>query len=145
MGFGREMIQVRSPRTQGIIGKAAGSTVSLPAVDVTLTTPVVSLLFSALDNVPLQESKRILITALARDKQTGTTYSEDGTKLTSLGTPPLLLEPVQAKLHFKGNAPKAIHPLDPNGVPMKTMVKPAADGSFQIDGTYRAYYYEVVR
>ena len=143
--YGRELIQVRSPKTQGIIGKAAGSTVSLPAVDVTLTTPFVSLLFSALDNVPLQESKRILITALARDKQTGTTYSEDGTKLTSLGTPPLLLEPVQAKLHFKGNAPKAIHPLDPNGVPMKTMVKPAADGSFQIDGTYRAYYYEVVR
>jgi hypothetical protein len=143
--YSREQILIRTPRTQGIIGKAAGAMVSLPAVDVTLTTPFVSLLFSALDNLPLQESKRILITALARDKQTGATYSEDGAKLTSVGTPPLLLEPVQAKLHFKGKAPVTVRPLDAYGVPRKEALWPAADGSFQIDGTHRAYYYEVIR
>lgn len=143
--YGRERILIQAARTQGIIGKACGETVSLPAVDVTLTTPFVSLLFTSLDNLPLSESRRLLITALARDKQTGTTYSDDGTKLTSVGTPPLLLEPVQAKLRWHGTPPKSVRPLDPYGVPLKSKLSVDGDGSFQIDGTHRSYYYEVQR
>ena len=102
--------------------------------------------FTPFDNLPLAESKHILITALARDKQTGARYNPDGTRLESAGTAPLLLEPVQATLTFTGAKPTSVTPCDPNGVPMSGKTVPiAADGSFTIDGTYRAYYYEVKR
>ena len=72
-------------------------------------------------------------------------YSDDGTKLLATGTAPLLLEPVQASIKLTGPPPRSIRPLDHYGMPKKEPVPVAADGTFQIDGRYRAYYYEVLR
>jgi hypothetical protein len=143
--YGQERILVKSPKTQAVIGKVAGATIKLPGVSAEFVTPFVSVIFTPLDDLPLAESKRILITALARDKQSGATYSEDGTKLLSMGTAPLMLEPVQAKLHFTGGKPKSVKSLDPNGMARPTSLLIEADGSFRIDGTHQAYYYEVRR
>ena len=141
--YGRELILVETARTQGVIGKAGS--VQLPAADIKVATPFVSLLFTPLDDLPLAQSKRILITALARDKQTGAKYSDDGTKLLATGTAPLLLEPVQATIKLTGAKALTIRPLDHYGMPKKEPVPVAADGTFQLDGRYRAYYYEVRR
>ena len=72
--------------------------IDLPGVTVQVRTPFVSLIFTPLDNQTLRESVRILVTAMARDKQTGTVYSPDGSRLVKAGQPPLLLEPVQATI-----------------------------------------------
>ncbi len=141
--FGRERILVETARTQGVIGKAGS--VKLSASDIKVATPFVSLLFTPLDDQPLAQSKHILITALARDKQTGAKYSDDGTKLLAVGTAPLLLEPVQASIKLTGAKPSSVRPLDHYGVPKKETVPVEEDGTFQIDGRYRAYYYEVRR
>ena len=138
-----EHILVRSERTQGVIGEVGG--VTLPAVTIEVRTPYVSLLFTPLDDLPLAASKHILITALARDKQTGAKYSDDGTKLLAVGTAPLLLEPVQATIKLAGAPPVSIRPLDHYGVPKQDTVPLEKDGTFKIDGRYRAYYYEVKR
>ena len=144
--YGRERIEALGPRTQALIGRAQGTRVELPGVHLdAIQTPFVSLLFTPLDNEPLAVSRRVLITALARDKQTGSTYSEDGARLIAVGTPPLLLEPVQARLQFQGAKPRRVRALDPYGVPKGADLPLAADGSFTIDGTHRAYYYEVIR
>jgi hypothetical protein len=143
--YGREVITIATPKTQGIIGRATGRTISLPGVTATVSTPFVSLLFTPLDDLPLVESKRILITALAQDRQTGARYSPDGKTLEAVGTAPLLLEPVQGVLKLAGAKPAAVTPCDYYGVPMKRSVPIGADGSFTIDGTHRAYYYEVRR
>ena len=144
--YGRETITVQSLKTQAVIGKTAGQTFALPGVAVRFLTPFVSTIFTPLDDLPLAQSRHILITALARDKQTGTRYSADGTRLESTGTAPLLLEPVQATLRFTGAKPVSVTPCDHYGVPMPGKSVPiAADGSITIDGTYRAYYYEVKR
>jgi hypothetical protein len=105
----------------------------------------VSIVFTPLDDLPLAQSKHILITALAQDKQTGTRYNVDGTMLEATGTAPLLLEPVQATLEFAGAKPAQVNTLDHYGVPTGRNVPIAADGSITIDGTYRTYYYEVKR
>jgi hypothetical protein len=141
--YGRERFLVQSEKTQGIVGKPGG-TVKLPAVDLDIKTPFVSLIFTPLDDQPLALSKHILITALGRDKQTGAKYSDDGTKLLSVGTAPLLLEPVQASIKIAGSAPVKVRPLDHYGVPMKSTVD-VKDGVISIDGRSRAYYYEVRR
>jgi len=53
---------------------------------------------------------------------------------------------VQATLRLAGAKPASIAPCDHYGVPLAHKSVPiAADGSFTIDGTYRAYYYEVKR
>ena len=143
--YGRQRILVTAPKTQAIIGRAAGETITLPGVTVEIRTPFVSLIFTPLDNQPLAQSRHILITALAQDQQTGTEYSADGKKLLINGGPPLLLEPVQATLKFAGDAPKQVRALDLYGVPTAKTAAVKADGSFVIDGTFRAYYYEVKR
>ena len=82
---------------------------------------------------------------MARDKQTGSQYNEDWSRLIQVGGPPLLMEPVQATLRLKGGPPQLVRPLDVYGVPKRQPIEVDSNGSFTIDGTYRAYYYEVKR
>ncbi len=141
---GSQLILVNSGKTKAAIGKLRG-TIGLGETEMKVQPVFASILFTPLDDAPLAQSKHILITALARDKQTGAKYSDDGTKLLATGTAPLLLEPVQASIKLAGPPPVSIRPLDHYGVPKKETVPVAADGTFQIDGRYRAYYYEVRR
>ncbi len=143
--YGNKVVTVRSEKTQGVIGFAGGSVFDLPAVTVEVgPTPFVSLLFTPLDNRPLIESAHILITAMARDKQYGTVYNEDGTKLIETGGPPLLLEPVQATLVFKGAAIASAKVVDVHGVPVDPQIERTGN-TFMIDGRYASYYFEVKR
>lgn len=142
--YGRQVVTVRTPKTQAIIGRAGGASFDLPGVRVAVKTPFVSLIFTPLDNVDLAASRHILITAMARDKQTGSRYSADGTELQVIGGPPLLMEPVQAAIRLKGVPPERITALDVYGVPTSREVG-VKNGVFVIDGRYRTYYYEVKR
>lgn len=143
--YGRQRLLVQSPKTQAVIGRTDGDSITLPSVELTVKTPFVSLIFTPLDNKPLAESKQILITAMARDKQTGTEYNADGTELVAIGGPPLLMEPVQAEIKIAGAPAKDIRVLDVYGVPTGESVPSKAGGKFTIDGRYRTYYYEVIR
>lgn len=144
--YGREIILVRTPKTQAVIGKTGNGTIELPGVTASFQTPFVSFICTPLDDQPLAASKRILITALAQDKQAGTRYNADGTLLEAVGTAPLLLEPVQAKLKFAGPKPQTVIPCDHYGTPRPDQaLKLDADGGFTIDGRARAYYYVVQR
>lgn len=143
--YGNQRILVQSPKTQGLIGRAAGYDIKLPDATIMTTTEFVSLLFTPLDDRPLSQSKHLLITAMAQDKQTGATYSPDGTKLTAAGTAPLLLEPVQARISLAGPPIQRVRVLNHYGYPGNADLKLATPTSFQIDGTSRAYYYEVIR
>ncbi len=144
--YGSRVVVLSAEKSQAVVGFAGGMEFDLPGVAVTISpeTPFVSLLFTALDDMPLIESGHILITALARDKQTGTVYSDDGTELLEIGAPPLLLEPVQAELRVKGGDIESVRVVDIYGVPTDEAV-PHEDNTFHIDGRYSAFYYEVLR
>jgi len=143
--YGRQVITVHTPKTQAVIGRAQGQTFQLPGVSAEFKTPFVSVIFTPLDDLALAQSRHILITALAQDKQSGARYNADGTNLESTGTAPLLLEPVQATLKFAGAKPTQVRALDHYGAPTGRTVPVNPDGSIVIDGTYRTYYYDVVR
>lgn len=144
--YGRQVVTVQTQKTQAVIGRTGAGLFKLPGVTVQFVTPFVSMIFTPLDDLPLARSGRILITALARDKQAGSRYSGDGTRLEATGTAPLLLEPVQATIRLAGTRPLRVTPCDHYGVPMAGKSVPVdADGTFAINGTYRAYYYAVSR
>lgn len=138
------VVTVSAPKTQGVIGFAGGQTVELPDFRVAVTTPFVSLLLTSLDGLALAESRRILVTALARERQTGARYSADGKTLEYLGGPPLLLEPVQARITAKDGGRLLLSALDVNGD--KTGEGTVGDrGEVGISGIYGAYLYLLER
>jgi len=143
--YGDRIVQVRAPKTQAVVGFAGDRTIELPGVTADIKTPFVSLIFTPLDNADLKDSRHILITAMARDKQTGSEFNDDWSRLITRGGPPLLMEPVQAVIRLNGGRPQQVRPLDLYGVPQEKNLEVQADGSFQIDGTSRTYYYEVRR
>ncbi len=143
--YGDKVVLVHSEKTQGIIGFAGGGSYDLPGVFVQVgQTPFISLLFTPLDNLPLIDSEHILITAMARDKQYGTVYNQDGTQLIETGGPPLFLEPVKATLTFKGAPLASVKVVDVYGVPTDNQVE-CTGNTFTIDGRYATYYYQVKR
>ncbi|MEX0886541.1 MAG: beta-galactosidase [Phycisphaeraceae bacterium] len=145
----QRVVTVASPRTQAVIGFAGqmADAPRLPAVTVDVDTPFVSLIFTALDGQPIATSQSVLITAMARDRQTGTVFAPDGDAaltLERIGGPPLLMEPVEATIRFRGQPVNAVRVLDIYGVPTGEQV-PLEDGAFRIDGRYATYYYHVTR
>ena len=109
-----------------------------------MTTPFVSLLFTSLDGRPLSTSSSILITAMARDKQTGAIYNAEQTKLVALGGPPLLMEPVEAKLTFGGEPIIGVNVLDEHGIPVGS-VDDVDGNTVVIDGRWKTAWYQVLR
>lgn len=143
--YDKQVVLVHSEKTQGVIGFAGGGVYDLPGVTVTdIKTPFISLLFTPLDNLPLISSEHILITAMAQDKQLGTVYNAAGTELIETGGPPLLLEPVQATITFKGGPVSSVKVVDLYGVPADQEIE-RTDNTFKISGRYATYYYEVKR
>ncbi len=142
--YGRRIVTLATPKTQAVIGFAGGTSHDLPGARVDVRTEFVSLIFTPLDDLPLVDSKRILITAMARDRQAGTEYDAGGTRLLKAGGPPLFMEPVDATVKLKGSPPAEVHPTDIYGVPAEAKL-PIEDGAFAIDGRWRCYYYEVRR
>jgi hypothetical protein len=142
--YGNQVVEARSDRTQGVIGFAGGQSYDLPGLTVSVDTGFVSLLFTSLDGLPILNSTHILVTALARDKQVGARYSEDGKTLISVGSDPLMLEPVKATITMKGGALSGVRAVDVYGVPTKKAV-PLSGNTFTIDGRYQSFYYEIKR
>lgn len=138
------VVTVASPRTQAVIGFAGGRRYALPAATIEVETAFVSLILTALDERPLVDSSHILITALARDRQTGARYSPDGSRLEALGGPPLLLEPVKARISLAGAAIASARVVDIHGVPTGTEVQRSGN-TLVLDGRYATYYYAVRR
>jgi len=143
--YGRQRVTLRGPKTQAVVGRPAGDVIDLPGVSAAIKTPFVSLIFTPLDDAPLDKSQHILITAMARDRQTNTEYSPDGKQLLAIGGPPLLMEPVEATIRLKGATPQTVTALDLYGVPTSMQLPVEKDGSFALGGEYKTYYYEVKR
>ncbi|NRA37807.1 MAG: hypothetical protein HRU15_06685, partial [Planctomycetes bacterium] len=117
----------------------------LPGAKVQVETPFISLWLTPLDNEVLGKSKRILVTAMARDKQKGAEFNADWSQMSKRGVPPLMMEPVQAKITLVGGRPKSVRACDIYGVPKGKPLAVAADGTFAIDGTAASYYYYIER
>ncbi len=127
-----------------MIGFAQDESIKLGDWQIRCDNPFAVILITDLSKQgDLTTADAILITAVARARNTGMTYDyqDDTTFLTDQGHMPLLLEPVKATISFQGEKKFDIFVLDHDGVKTAQSV-PVEDSVFQIDGEkFKTMYY----
>jgi hypothetical protein len=142
---GRGFFTVNTAGTKAVVGFAAGKEQTLGDVKIRVETPFASLFLTSLErDTDLAKCKRALISALARQSNTGFTYFAPDNRVLNNGGPPILVEPVKATISIAGRAVEAVNILDHDGR-LTGRALAVSDGRFTLDGANdKAIYYEVV-
>jgi hypothetical protein len=102
---------------------------------------------TALDDRPIPQSGRLLITAAARAENSGMVYGPGKTKALDAGRAPLLVEPVRGKVQLAVEQPLTaveVYPLDSVGRRQGLLVAGKDDGTVTIPLVANSLWYEVV-
>ncbi len=136
---------VDTPGTKAVVGFAGGKTAKLGNVTIVVASPYVSIFLTALARTEtLATARSALLTAVARNCNTGFKYFAPDSKVIENGKAPILLEPVQATFTVSGRKVAAVNVLDHNGCRTGRSL-PVSNGRFAINGAQdKALYYEVV-
>jgi hypothetical protein len=108
-------------------------------------------LATALDDVPLAASKRILVSALGNAVNTNMSLSPSGNRLASAGSAPTLVEPILGKVGLNrltgGLQNVKVYALGASGDRKSEIpVQRSADGlTFQMTAAAATLHYEIVR
>lgn len=135
---------VNTPGTKGVVGFAEGRTVKLGDVTIKVDSPYVSIFLTAMEpDRTLSDTRRALLTVVARSSNTDFQYFKVDNSVLENGRAPILLEPVHATIELKRPPIGVIHVLDHDG--RRTGRELNTDGGrFTIDGTKdKAIYYEI--
>lgn len=143
---GKGYFRVATPGTVGVVGFAQNIPVVGSGVQIRLASAYASVFVTALEkNATLANCRRALITAVAKECNSGFTYYQPTGSIMDNGKGPIMVEGVSATFTF--DRPIAqVNVLDQDGrlQPGRTMPV-SADGDFSVDGgADRTIYYEVV-
>ncbi|MBI5387915.1 MAG: beta-galactosidase [Verrucomicrobia bacterium] len=120
--------------TKAVVGFAQGQPCRLGEVTITPQSRFAAIYVSA----PEQEgkvatSRRLLVTALARARNTGMKFSVSGDELLDKGKGPVVMEPVKATIALAGRRVTEVRLLDHDGRRTEKTV-PVTNGQFILDG-----------
>ena len=94
-------------------------------------------------DIGIAKAKSVLITTVARARNTNMKYDESNKQLINEGEAPLLLEPVITDMIMKDVKGRKVYVLDHSGNRTHQLV-PGKNGHFILDGTkYKTIYYEL--
>ena len=138
-------VTINTDGTKGLVGFGAGLPHRLGNVMLTTETPFAVILVSSLSQEKtIDEADRLLVTTIARARNSGQRYSEDGAELLAVGQAPVLMEPVVAAFTLARKEPATVHVLDHAGRRTGVSFPYAGDRPLQLDGrTHQAIYYEI--
>ena len=139
--WGQGIFKIDTDKTQASIGFLKGVKMELQDVTFVSETNFCSLALSSLDDRPISESSKLLLTAGARIENKGQVYNKSKTQLKVFGKPLILWEGINSKVTLK-REPKAVYALDINGKRLKK-IKLYGD-SFRILPQDQAFFYEIV-
>jgi len=100
---------IDTPRTKAVYGfLGQAGTIQLTGLEFEVVTDFATIALSSLTDDPLEQSASILLTAVGRCDNTDAAYNAGHTLLDPVSTqpfghPPVLIEPIQAKIHLKTN------------------------------------------
>ncbi|MFP4382048.1 MAG: hypothetical protein ACLFUS_16220 [Candidatus Sumerlaeia bacterium] len=143
--------EVNTPRSQGFTGFGMGNTRKLENVEATIDNVYALVMVSSLEEKPIAESRRLLITTVGNSINTGMKYGENMQTIEAIGEEPVLVEPIHGKIvlhNLKGDLSNAkVHILNASGMRMDE-AEYALDGnrmSIPLKAEYQSMHYEIVR
>ena len=93
-------VEIDSAGTQAVVGFAAGRTIKLRDVSITPASRFAAIYVTALSRNGTVAGDRLLVTAMARARNSGQEFDGDE-RMPSVGSAPVRLEPVSATLEFR--------------------------------------------
>ena len=148
---------IDTPRTQGIVGFPETTPIAMRDITITAASPFGSMVVTSLDGLPLSRSRRMLLTAVGRCRNTNfalTPAPGAGERYqlnqTNAGNAPILIEPLRLTLAFRHeheNQNLTVFALDGAGNRIVALPVASANGRaiVTIMGNPATIYYEVVR
>jgi hypothetical protein len=126
LDYGRGCFTIRTPRTQAAVGYLGRtSPLDLGDVRVACETEFAAIIATSLDDQPIGQSHRILLTAVGRVENTGQAYWPPEPKqlernraswmVSATGKPPVIVEPIRATVRVRMPATAIVYRLDPAG------------------------------
>lgn len=133
-----------TPGTKAVVGFAQGRKCELGAVTIEPESRFGAVYVTAREpDRTIETSRQLLVVAVARARNTGMKFSPDGAMMLFAGRPPIVMEPVKARITLgKKGSPRVI-PLDQGGR-LTDRTIPVEDGAVTIDtGRDKTPYYMI--
>lgn len=131
-GQKRGVIKVVTPRSQSLIGFVKDSGETVPHLSAALSNEFCSITLSSLDDLPIAQSRKLLLVATTGTGQnTGQQFAEDGKTMVEWGQGPLLIEPVTGAIALRGlrhTGSITATPLTPEGRPQSAKISARRSG-----------------
>jgi hypothetical protein len=146
---GRGQLLVKTPYTQGISGWFQDSPESLGSVEIRTPNPFAVIVASSVTSEPIAETRRLLVTAIARVLPTGYRWADGSRReVADPGSPPFLQEPVTARVVWHRAGRIKAYALNNSGERVgEVRLEPLGgdDGvALEIDGRTAAFHWELV-
>ncbi len=142
---GQGYFSINTKGTQGVAGFTNNKMFELQNMQLQTSNKFAIIMATSLEKSKgLDSCKRMLITTIARAKNTGMEFNADTTALTKMGAAPILIEPVNVSITLKRDMPSAVYILDHSGNRTNEQV-PVSKGLLLLNGNkYKTMYYEIV-
>ena len=147
MDYTNKMFRLNTPKTQAISGFTSGKTVELDDVKFELDNYYATAYLNSVDDKPLNESNKMLLTLAGDTRNTDQVMSDDESTIISKGKGPVLVEPVTGTVTIKSSKAVVITAISSKGQPIKTIrPRPVKGGySFKLEASTKAMHYQITR
>jgi hypothetical protein len=115
------IVTVQTARSQAIVGFVKANAQATGNLSAQVDTPFCAITLSSLDDRPISDAARLLLTATARVANSGMQWNVKRTSLENWGAPPACIEPVTGTVtlqNLAGATGLAVQPLDAAGHPL---------------------------
>ncbi|WP_240907176.1 hypothetical protein [Paludisphaera rhizosphaerae] len=145
----RGRLVLDTPYTQGVAGWNLDGVSNFATLNISTGSPYAVVVASSVGSEPIAETKRLLVTTLARVEPTGYRWVDPWKRETAdPGRPPLLLEPVRARVEWKRKGSVKAFALDNSGKRVGPAVaEPLPNGeglALIVDGASATIHWELV-
>lgn len=143
----RGRLVINTPFTQGLAGWPADESAVFEHLEIETDNPYAVVVASSVGGKPIATTSRLLVTAVARVEPTGFRWVDEWKReVADPGRPPMIQEPVRAKVVWRRKGKVTAYPLDNNGVRgPAARLEPTADGvRLAIPGTASTLHWELV-
>lgn len=144
----RGRLVVDTAHTQGLAGWGLEEGAKFADLSITTDAPFAVVMASSAGPEPIAEARRLLVTAIARVEPTGYRWVDPWRRETAdPGRPPLLLEPVSARVEWRRKGALQAFALDESGARVRpAKSEPLADGGVALilDGSSPTIHWELV-